>query len=49
MSIQNNQNLFLAKTDKGLIYITIKDKFVNIAEGFNESMKDNLIKYLSKT
>lgn len=46
--IQNNQNLFLAKTDKGLIYITIKDKFVNIAEGFNESMKDNLIKYLSK-
>lgn len=47
-NIQNNKNIFLAKTDKGLIYITIKDKFVNIAEGFNESMKDKLLTYLSK-
>lgn len=47
-NIQNNKNLFIAKTNKGLVYINIKDKFVNIAEGFNESMKDDLIKYLSK-
>lgn len=47
-NIQNDKNLFIAKTNKGLIYISIKDKFVNIAEGFNEKMKDDLVKYLSK-
>lgn len=47
-NIQNNNSLFLAKTDKGLVYITIKDNMVNIAEGFNENMKDKFINYFSK-
>ena len=47
-NIQNNNSLFFAKTNKGLVYISIKGNLVNIAEGFTENMKDKLIKYFFK-
>ena len=43
---KENNFSFSAKTDTGLVYLTIKDKAVNIAEGFNDKNKITILKYL---
>lgn len=47
--IQNDTISFTAKTNEGDIYISLKDKEVDFADGFDENIKENILSYLNKS
>ncbi len=46
-SIKETKNTFTIKTDKGLVYIILKNNTVNIAEGFDSNNQKLFLKYLN--
>lgn len=44
---KNEGDSFTAETKEGNIYITFKDNQVNFADGFDETIKENIVAYLS--
>lgn len=47
LNAKESDSYFTAKSPNGLIQVNLKDKSVNVAEGFNEKNKDIFIKYVS--